>query len=477
MGFTQKTRLNPPEGLWQFRLRLWKIYTFMKLMKTKYWKIKAIVLLLIISIIQLVAAILNGFPIVYSDTSTYIASGFGFETPFDRPITYGLFLWLTSMSGISLWLVIFTQSFILAYLVFLFFKKFVDPENPGLLSIISIGIVSLFSSLSWTSSQLMPDVFTPALLFCLVIIVAGKNSKKEKGILYFILLLSCGMHFSHVMFAVLLAIILLILKFFLRKRNFISASWLTLGLIIVLAGASILSMGSALAKSKHVFFMGAMIEHGITQEYLDEFCPEKNYKLCIYKDSLPEKAWQFIWDEKSPLYNMGEWKDSKKEFNEIISGTLTNPKYIWLHIKASFIATAQQLIMFKIGDGNGAFPSGTKLHERVNEYFPHEMGWYENSKQNKEQLFFISFFNSLIYVVTVISVFIIIGLCVMKKVFQDDFLLVFIIFILGIVLNAWINGTFANAIDRLGTKMIWIIPFLAIVGVYKSFFRKPLLAQ
>ena len=45
-------------------------------------------------------AFCNGFPIVYSDTSTYIASGLELETPFDRPITYGLFLRFFSLNGL-----------------------------------------------------------------------------------------------------------------------------------------------------------------------------------------------------------------------------------------------------------------------------------------------------------------------------------------------------------------------------------------
>ena len=65
----------------------------------------------------------NGFPIVYSDTSTYLASGFELETPFDRPITYGLFLRIASLNGLSMWLVIFFQALILSYLIFLLAKQ------------------------------------------------------------------------------------------------------------------------------------------------------------------------------------------------------------------------------------------------------------------------------------------------------------------------------------------------------------------
>jgi hypothetical protein len=53
-------------------------------------------------------AIYNGYPLVYSDTSTYLASGFELQTPVDRPITYGLFIRLTSLNGFSLWIPFFS---------------------------------------------------------------------------------------------------------------------------------------------------------------------------------------------------------------------------------------------------------------------------------------------------------------------------------------------------------------------------------
>jgi hypothetical protein len=38
-----------------------------------------------------------------------------------------------------------------------------------------------------------------------------------------------------------------------------------------------------------------------------------------------------------------------------------------------------------------------------------------------------------------------------------------IMIITSIILNAWDCGTFANAIDRLGCKMIWLIPLLSLL--------------
>src|ERR1035438_4255445 len=83
-------------------------------------------------------AIYNGFPILYNDTSTYLNSGFELITPADRPITYGIFIRLASLNGFSLWTVIFFQSFILSFLIFLLIKQILGDKNYlryGLLAI------------------------------------------------------------------------------------------------------------------------------------------------------------------------------------------------------------------------------------------------------------------------------------------------------------------------------------------------------
>jgi hypothetical protein len=45
-----------------------------------------------------------------------------------------------------------------------------------------------------------------------------------------------------------------------------------------------------------------------------------------------------------------------------------------------------------------------------------------------------------------------------RKKTSKQVLLVVSILLLSILLNAFVSGTFANAIDRLGCKMMWFIP-------------------
>ena len=141
------------------------------------------------------------------------------------------------------------------------------------------------------------------------------------------------------------------------------------------------------------------------QKYLDENCENHQFKLCDYRDSLPDRAYKFIWDEKSPFYKIGGWKDTKKEFNEIIYGTLTKPKFIFLHIKESFKATFDQLTSFSIGEGNGSFLDGTVLFQRISKWFSGDIRSYYSSKQNQSQLnTFVRNFNYLFSIIVHIHI-------------------------------------------------------------------------
>ena len=413
-------------------------------------------------------AFYNGFPIVYSDTSTYIVSGFEFEPPFDRPITYGLFLRLFSLNGLSLWFVCFFQSLILSYLIFLLVRLTIGEKSFLQFGLLTIIFLSLFTGLSWTVSQLMPDVFTSIALLCTALILLGTFKKTTSILLYILFFISVAMHMSHVvLFSLILTTLIGLKKFVLPKKDY-PKSIFQVTTLLLFTITTIVTMGSAIAKSKHVFFMGAMVEHGIVKKYLDDTCDYKQFKLCAYKDSLPDKAYKFIWDEKSPFYKIGGWKETKSEFDEIIYGTLTQPKYIGIHIQESFKATLQQLALFAIGDGNGSFLKGTLLYERVAHYFPNDLTYYCSSKQNKNQLDFITIFNSA-FAFVIVSSFLLLPLLLtnLTHILNSNLKLITILFFIGILLNAWDCGTFANASDRLGCKIVWLIPFVTMIMFWR----------
>src|SRR6266496_1010612 len=136
----------------------------------KYISVKnitpAILSILFGSIILCYWAFMNRYPLVYNDTGTYIGSGFENYYPVDRPIFYGFFIRHISLHA-SLFLVVFAQGLVLSFLIHLLFREFAYARYI-LWSQATIILLTLFTGVSFHVSQLIPDIFTPASMLCLV---------------------------------------------------------------------------------------------------------------------------------------------------------------------------------------------------------------------------------------------------------------------------------------------------------------------
>ncbi|HLP12535.1 MAG TPA: hypothetical protein VK177_11435, partial [Flavobacteriales bacterium] len=137
-------------------------------------------------------AMVNGFPFIYNDLSTYLASGFELKTPFDRPITYGIFLRIASLNGLSLWGVIVVQAILVSWLVFKILVVFLKDVITLQHCLVCMFILCAFTPLPWICSLLMPDIFTPLLVLSLVLILYNGNSTNSIG-LYVVFFFSCTM--------------------------------------------------------------------------------------------------------------------------------------------------------------------------------------------------------------------------------------------------------------------------------------------
>jgi hypothetical protein len=406
----------------------------------------------------------NGFPIVYSDTSTYLAAGFELQTPIDRPMAYGIFLRIFSFNGLSLWFVILFQALIVSYLIFLLARQLFDEFIYLKFGLVIIILLSILSSISWTASQLMPDIFTSTALLSAFLIIAGKHSKSTEILLFILYFISVIMHMSHlILFALILTMAFFTGKYFLPDMNRKQFNR-NIAILFVLTLLSIPTMGSSLSKSRHVFLMGSMAEKGILKKYLADKCNSVDYKICDYKEVLPQTLDDFVWKENSPLYKLGGWKATKPEFNKIIYGTMTEPRYISMHVRESVKATYRQLLSFKIGDGNGSFPEGTVLHGRILKFSPNDRKAYESSIQYRDVSGHLYYVNIIFSVIVVLSILIsALFLMIYKNYLSKPVLFMVVLISAAILLNAWDCATFSTVADRFGSKLIWLAPLTGLM--------------
>jgi hypothetical protein len=221
------------------------------------------------------------------------------------------------------------------------------------------------------------------------------------------------------------------------------------------------------SNSSHVFIMCRMVESGIMDAFLKDYCPTENYKLCKYKDSLPLRQWDFQWDGNSPLYKTGGWAANEKEYNDIIHKTLTRPKYLGMHALKSAEATLRELPQVNIGDGVAPQGEGSPPYWQVQAYFPAELKEYLASLQNTGNLHF-EFFNVLILLTVFITLVAALMVGIIRGQAADRLLWqrTFGFTVLFIVVNSFATATFSTPLGRFNARVFWMLPCICLLYIF-----------
>lgn len=430
-------------------------------------QLKYYLTLAICAMALILPTIINGYPLVNSDTATYLQSGFIPDAPWDRPITYGILLRIFSINGCSMWFAIFMQGYITAWLLYLCIKEFSGTRQPMLFTLATTIFLALFTSLSWVVSQLIADVYTGLAILCAALLIKGKQEKLNTILLYILYFICIAVHTAHFLSFIAIILLLLIFARFVLKGLPVKQVRKTLAIMLVLTVATIGIMGASMSKSRPMFFMASLLDKGILKPALDEMCADSAYNLCKYKDELPADVNLFMWEDSSPMAKEGGWRATHPEYKHIISEILSNPKYVWMYIKASIAFTLKQLITFNIGDGNTPFPQYSNVHNDMLRFIPHEADNFLQSMQNKKDIKpLLKIPNYIIYVTALVSIVVII-LLVLKSPTQLTINLLVII-VVGLIINETMCATFSMVNGRYGCRVMWLIPFAAIVFILSN---------
>lgn len=402
----------------------------------------------------------NGFPLVTSDTGAYINNGFELFMPADRPLTYSLYLRLFAL-GLSLWLPVLLQGVLLSFLIYKVIQLLWNNLDVTIFFLPIIIFLTFFTSISWYCSQLTPDIFTPILFLALLVFMLNDGQEMD-WIYLFIIFCSILMHNSNIVVVFLFAICQIM--FALKKGANIRKS----GILLTVSIAAILTMSSLhfmgghgfrLSRSSHVFLIGKFSENGVLKMYLDTHCANNEYKICQYKESLPNVAWEFVWNENSPLYKEGGWENNREEYNRILNGILTSPKMLFYLCYKSGIHSLRQICQTDVGDGLSPHAKNTNTYWKVNNHYNHELPEYLSSKQNMGQLNW-AFQNSLYVFIIVVSSIVVF---VFRKEMTPQFKFAYGSLLLFIFFNAFVTANLANVLARLSSRAIWLLPMLNVI--------------
>ncbi len=191
---------------------------------------------------------------------------------------------------------------------------------------------------------------------------------------------------------------------------------------------------------------------------------DSSWKLCFYQGQIPASAIGFIWAENSILWRTGGWIDGEKEYKTILKAILLSPKYFFWNLRECITSTFRQLVHFDVGDGIYRYGENSPPWGVINSHFKKDFNTFVTSLQNTSGINFVET-NKRIFVTVIIgSLLIILFLGRKVKSSSNEVLRMFcFICILSVLFNAFVSGALANVLDRLQSRIVWLIPFCAII--------------
>lgn len=412
-------------------------------------------------------ALLNGYPLVFADTGTYLSQAVHRYLGWDRPVFYSLFLYLLHWQ-VTTWPVVAAQA-ILSVWVIAIVLRVLAPRIQGWGLGLVIAVLAVSSSLPWTVSELMPDLFTPLMVLALALLAFApwELACWERAGLVVIAGFAAAAHLSNLLLAFGLSGVLIAVEQALWGRWVVWRPVLpALAATSLLVGVNVAAgRGATISPYGNVFLLARVIADGPGRDFLIRSCAaEQSWRLCPYLDRLPDSADGFLWRKDSPLYAAGGPKLVSREAGAIVRAAVTGEPA--RAAEAVGRNVARQLAMFATGDGLQPWPA--EVSPWIMRDFPFaEAAAYEASRQTRGAVLVLAWLGWLHFATGLIAVA---GLCAglpwaLRK--RDCWAAFSLIVLAALVENAIITGGLSGPHDRYQSRVMWLPVLIGVAGVIR----------
>jgi hypothetical protein len=216
--------------------------------------------------------------------------------------------------------------------------------------------------------------------------------------------------------------------------------------------------GFKISRGNHVFLMSRLIDMEIVNDYLQEECGEKNYRLCEYKDEL---IWEFLWDyENSPLYKTGGWEENREEYRAIIKDIFLTPKYLKTFLVKSVESSFQQFFNYETGDTPVLGIDSPPFYP-ITSYMKGQEKEYISSRQCNGRLDY-AFLNNYQHYLFAASLLLTLLLLFTRIPLETKLLLGYIL--IALYLNALACGALSGVSPRYQSRVIFLLPLPILIA-------------
>ena len=413
--------------------------------------------------VLLTVAFWNRYPLVTSDTGTYVHSSFTLRVPSDRPVFYGLFLAATHL-GHTLWLSIIAQSLVVAIMLTLVVQRIWPAAEPAMSVAIAVALV-FATSLPWLVGQVSPDVFTGLLVIGAYLVATDRadDGRWPRTFAIACFVFSIMVHSSHLLLGLVLAA---------AAGLAVRGGWRLPGtstlckavgaaVIASVLGNLALSGKAVLGRGSHAFLMARLIEDGVIERVLDERCADEPYRLCAFRGELPTAAEDYLWRRDGLLQRTGGFGGSRAESTRLIRAALVD--HPGLVLRSAVAALGAQLVRFRTGDGLAPPAPDSWVEVVLTTRLPDAESAYRSARQHRDALA-LPIVNGLHEAAAVAAALALSALIVSGRVRRPIVQLAALVG-LAFVVNAAITGALSGPHDRYQSRVVWLIVLAALFAL------------
>ena len=408
-----------------------------------------------------------------------------------RSVYYGALVYAGFLAG-NMWLTVAVQALAVAYVLQLLMGRL---WGFGSLQTIAIAAaLSLLTPLGVYTGFLMPDVFAPLVILCIGMLAVywQQLGRSHRWMLSLILLFGLCVHASHVALAALLLVAAL-------AARWLSSRWrgLSMAALVVTACCIAGAVAAEWAFSKAVTMavgappmrlphpMARLIDLGPGTVYLRQHCPESGFAACAYLQNYPTTWDDFLFstDPAKGAFALADVATKRRLSDEQIRFVGEVVRFDPLGVARGIgVDVLRQLVNFRV-DISAYGSSGLAMYEgRVPASI---FAGMQASRAASQQAPLNNWLTLSTYTLVLAALLVLVGGWMrsssnapspadpQRRLFAD-----FVWFVAtGVVANAVICATLASSLDRFQSRVIWLLPFLALAALVRAYAHRALVAR
>jgi hypothetical protein len=416
-------------------------------------------------------ALVNGYPLVFIDTVSYLEQTVLWSVSWDKTYVYGPFL-LLGHWRLTLWGALALQCAAIAWLLWLVARVVWGGARPLAFLALVAGLVAL-TALPWFAATLMPDVMAGVAVLAVFLLgfAPHRLSRAEAAFAVALGAVAVGSHLSHlVVAAAVVGIVLLVGR---RLRPALLAALPVMLAVVALLAVNLLANGRAvLSANGATFLLARLQDDGPATRLLRDRCPGAGWHLCAHVHRLPMDSDEFLWDPASPLHVeadgtpvfMGSVRIAP-EAREIVAATLAAHP---LDVAAAMLRNGlRQVVMARVGDTLGNEHLELSARRMVAAGFPRELAPFDGALQMQGRLQALA--APLLAphpLVLVLAVPLVLwGWWRAARSGDRVRLGLVLAALVGLSANAAVTGALSKPHDRYQARIIWLLPLAAALAL------------